>query len=472
MALTMNHGDAEVLAIQEAKLYREARRSYFWRNWVGYTMPQTQEMAAKKRYPALVKGKVVTVIPSKFGYTGGNKAVKGGGDRHILYGLKAIVGAGVSGDTQVMGTGNVSSLLVYDIYVNRKRREHVVSVGAMHDLRAGQWAVEVAKTDGPELMDWYQRWMSWYGVNHALLYKNSAHITESGIGEYAKGKVHHPNVMCLGLPMGIGDGYNFTTWSATAATYESALAKNIARVRNGEPACVLNATGLRQISLAAAERNITPLGMDDIDYILAVHYDQWFDLLQDEEFRTTLQHWSSLAQDQSKVFFAGASALFERMLIVKDWGGACEVFAHKEHSDGLSDSTITEANATKVIYGPLETIADSPYVGIKDMTSPTSVRGETSVANGALSALEVTRLIRDKRAALLLGENALACIQVQHPKFFNMDTDYGNRKTMDIDGIEAYARIDKYDDIDTPTEVQNNGSMIVITATQVHGGVV
>ena len=450
LALTPSH--EAVLAAIMARLGDQARAEYFFQAWVGETK-QTQLMAQANELPGNVKGKIITTIDADELFAAG--AQKGGGREIVRYITKALTGQGVSGDAQVSGTGGLQNLLRHNMFINRKRYELITEVGKMNSQLLGKWAIETAKENAPALLDWMKRWESWYGIATAFWLKFSQHIIGSADGEFAQNYHHHPNMYCVGLPEGVGDQFTFATWSATNTTYESALAKNIMGVTRDIG--VITATALRKIKLAARKRRVRPLNVGGIQYVVGVHPDQWEDLMLDSEFRDTMQSWGDKAKDQSGIYFGHNAAMYDGMLIVEAFNGPCEVYA-TDISSGLDNVATLPENATRVFYGPLETILATPFVQVKDVTDPSNMVGDAS------SEPIITRDFRSHRAGILFGEGALACIKKGKENLFFRGDDYDNVKAMCVDFMRAYARPDHYDGtLATPTSVENTSSLPFIT---------
>ena len=484
MSFNLTHGDSKVLDLQTAMLGEEARQTFFWRPWIGYSKPQTLEQLRRQKVINVDRGKVVKMIRAgeAGAYTGTGGKQKGGGDHWLMYDKKAITGLGVHGDKKVLGTGTTRKLDSWDFYINRTRNEALVHIGEMEKLREGQWAVEAVKEVGPDLMDWAQRYESWYSYAETLFFKYPANITGAVLdGGYAVDQEYHPNMMFLGMDQGTGLNREFATWLSTpidlddaaTETYARNCAINLVSVNPDNPRCLMTATALRRIEKNARERRIAPLNLPGgVSYLLALHPDSLEDLQSDEEYARLLQNWNNQALDQSDVFFKNANGVFSNMLICAEWNGPCEVYPREnttefvEEGAGLNNVHVKNipSLARQIMFGPIRETSSGTEVEVKDMTVPRDCTrtDHHDYAGAALTGIGVESQLLAKRCNLLLGEYALHGMEVQDYKFFREETDYGNRKGMDIDFIRSLSRPDKKDA--TPTYADNTSSMLVMSA--------
>ena len=475
----LSHGDALVLDLQAAMLGEEAEQTSFWRGWTGYSEPQSLESIRQKKVIDVPKGMIVKMIRSSEAgaYTGQGGKEKGGGDHYRMYDKKPILGQGVSNDIKVLGTGKTRTLNGWDLYINRKRHETLVHIGEMNNIREGAWALAAVKDAGPDLIKWAQKWEAWYSYAETLFFKYSKHITDPVVdGGYAVTKEYHPNMMFLGLDQGTGYNKEFATWSSTAATYAARCARNLVNVVPDNARCVMTAAGIRRAEKNARARRMAPLNLPGgVNYLFVLHPDSLEDLQSDEEFARLLQNWNSGALDQSKFYFTNDTAKFSNTLICSEWNGPCEVYPRENSANFLAEGNglnnieviADDSKATEIMFGPIEELVSvDAEVGVKDMLDPrdNTYTDRVDFAGAALDGVGVESNLLTKRCNLFLGEYALCGMEVQENKFYREETDYGNRKGMDIDFIRALARPDKKDDDTSPTYADNTTSMLVMSA--------
>jgi len=445
MAMSMSRTASQNVTLYAAKLERQKRQKFILSRFTYATKEVTEAQAAKGQWPAIPDNAIGVKIPYPGAYTG--KGIKGGGDHYEIPMLNALVGQGVSGDTPVIGTGGEDSLDYCPIYVNQKRWEHQLKVGTMPEIREGAWAEQMAQQCGPQLMDLMMRWQAWYAIAYALNYGFSQHIVGAGEGEFAIDERFHPNLCVPGNPQGTGDGYRYTTWSATPATYESALAKNIARVAEGGSDHQMSASLLQKMEGEAEELRLEPLevGGDEL-YPCLLHRDQWVQLLQDATFRQSLQNWMAPKNDQAEVYFKSKPAIFSKLAIFVGSFGPSEIYSHK--GDGDLTTEVTAGNATKVEFGPLTTACAE-----RDLTTPTIFRHQ---AGGTSKHLRC-------KQGWIFGKKAWLGIEARAPKFHVDEWDYENKKGKAISWVGGFARNDSYDSVASPTTVENTSSIPFVT---------
>ncbi len=443
------HGHDALTTIYAARLREQNKKRQFFARFTHATKKMTMEEAAWGRYPGGKANSICTTIPNPFAYKGGD--VRGGGDLHSVAMVEELVGGFKYGDETVQGSGGIDTLKYMGIYVNRIRREHMTKMGSMAAIRGGAWSKQLPKMSGPALMRLFSRWEAWYGWAYANLFGYSKHIlAAAAAGGYAVTERHHPNLCVPGSPDNTSNGAvaaRWTTWSATAATYEGYLAKNIGEASNGGANHHMSMDMLLKLRLIAEEKRLEPISFPDFgDRIVCVlTMRQWMQLLKDSEFRTALQHWSSAATDQSKVLFGSDSALFSDLIITHSWEGPCDIFVHNGE-DNLTTDTV-RAVLSKVEYGPLDTAAAE-----KDLTDVTVRKMDTG-----------TSVHLGNQLGMLFGKGALVAIEAQPPMFLREDWDYKNKMGKDIDWVGGHGRADFYDNYGTPTAVENTSSIPFVT---------
>lgn len=460
MSLVLTRGHAKVLAIQQAKMWMQAGKEMFWRNFTGYTTPTAHETMRGNLQPNFAPGKIIQLLNAEaFGFEGKGGA-KGGGDYYIIEVLNKITGMGVSNDAVVKGTGTVSTSDEVDLYINRKRKETIVKIGTMNQLRGGAWAIEAARLHGPQLMDWYQRWLSYYGVNWSLLRKYSWHVEGNHQpGDYNIGGAHHPNFYVAGA------NGPYPTWSGTDATYEANIAAKVASVGEGGGSA-MSLDLLSKLSTACNEKRIEPCVIDGhVGYVMLLHNDQWDQLKRDPDFRNIMLRTASPKSEQIDVLKYNYKIVCENFHIFV--GNAAAVEIHPHVGNAAWSTAVTGDNAAYLDYGPIDELqeADGNHYTKLDLTEPTINRTEDSSIDfvGSQSSNALHENSRHYRLGMILGQNALIGMQVEKPKFFRDEDDYENMKTMDIDGIEAYGRSDKLNSLTSPTTVENTSSMVFST---------
>ena len=490
-AMYMSHSDSLAVAMIMAKLQMEPENESIWRDIVGRPeISNTDWAMTRMLQPNMKSGlqsavNLITVGEEGYGRGIGAQGLKSGGDTFIWRQMMQLTGKGVAGDSLVEGTGSIASFRDMRMYVNRMRHETIVRIGRMNDVRAGNWAVAAAKQAGPVLNAWRQRWLSWYGINWALLRKYSWHIEKNGAyndyptGSLAVGGAHHPNFLCLGLPIGTGNGYMESDWSATDATYEAAIAKNIMRVESANPDCHMNYQNLGMLNQMCSEKRIQPINLGGkTGWILLLHPDQHRQLKKDSEYIQAMKTGVE-SSDMSKVLQHNYSGFIEGFHIFHGFGAACEVFAHYSGTAAYLEKLATSANANMIDYGCLlnsarsgETYAAASANGYrpayKDMTDVTVNRSTAMISSAYAEA-------RNKRLGIVLGANALNGVRVGDMRSMREDYDYKNKEAMDIDFIESYGRCDWMydttagDNLSSPTSVVNNSSLVFVTASPSYG---
>jgi len=450
MGMAVSRTAALNIAILARKLLRQKRQKFVISRFAHTTEKQTEVQAARNIWPSMNANALINTIPYPGGYA--NKSVKGGGDRHVIPQLRALSGKGVSGDTVVLGTGGENELDYVELFVNQKRWEHQVKVGTMPEIRLGEWAEQMAQQVGPELADLFMRWESWYSIMYALTRGYSEHIIGSGAGEFGIVERHHPNMCFPGLPFGTATGgKSFCTWSATTATYEQYLARNACRLPEGGSQTQMSAQILRILENSAEEKRMTPFNIGGQErFLVMVTPDQWHQLLSDPEFRGSLQHWANQANDQSKVYFSDAQALFSRFAIFKSRFGPCEVYPHKE--DGDITTVAALGDATKLEYGPLTATATE-----RDLTDVTIFR--------TLNADEEENPNLRLRMGWVFGTQAAMGMECKPMTFKTEEWDYENKKGKALAWVGGHARCDFYNNMSpaSATAVENTSSMPFIT---------
>jgi len=462
MSMVFTRGHAKVLDVQERKLWRQARNQMFFRKFTGYTQPSAHETMRGALQPNFPAGKIVQLIDgNRFGWHGGDTR-KGGGDHYVIEVMNAITGMGVSGDAQVKGEGTVVTTKQIDFYLNRKRKETIVKLGNMHELRGGAWAIEAAKTRGPELMDWYQRWMSFYGITWSMVRQYSWHVEGNHEnGDYNIGGSHHPNFYIAGAETGTNGTGPYPTWSATDATYEQNIARHMLSVANDAPAAAMSFNLLTNLATECNEKRLQPAMLEGgPGYVMILHNDQWNQLLADPQFLDYVLKTGTSKSEQMDVIKYNRQAICQNFHIYAGNFAALEVHPHKGDADW--STAVTSANATAIDYGLIdEDLESDAKHRIKlDHTDPDNIR---TGFTGSQSGNTMHANQQHWRGGMILGANALIGMQAQKPKFFRDDDDYENKKTMDIDGIESYARVDHVDSVSSPTEIANTSSIFFVT---------
>ena len=220
-----------VLAVIQRQLEKQYRCSWEYSPYVEFMGSMTADQTLRGQWPSGTgKGKPIVMIDNPFVWKG--KDYKAGGNHWERGERQAQVDAGKSGDTSI-GSGVMPSLMHTEGYVNQKRFIIRIRSGHMNQQNLDGWGDDIFNNGAPELYDKANRYASLYGIRDALHKGYSRHITGSGEGEFGVAVRWHPDFCVPGLQPGRGTGSQmFTTWSATTATFQSALAKKVAQVSN------------------------------------------------------------------------------------------------------------------------------------------------------------------------------------------------------------------------------------------------
>ena len=439
--------DTTVLAAIMARIKSRPQVAMGWDRFT--TVKQrTEQEVVQQMYPSFNPTAVVNIITDPWAEAEG-AALKGGGFRYTMAQDDQLIGQGVSGDQQVQGTGGVDVLRYTEGFINLKRKEHLIKIGDFNDQLQGAWAKQLATKGGSKLYNWLRRWQGWYGIGYALLYGHSRHIVGSASGELAQSERLHPNTYVCGLDYGTGDNKTYTTWSATTATFESALAKNIIRSSDSSE-FYMTAKNLRLLYREAKGKGFMPVNgnFENPEYLCFLHEDQWMQLLNDSTFIQHLQNNSKT--DDSGTWKSQQMVKYAGLIIFHGFHGPCEVFAYKS-GDTLSAHTAVAADATNVVFGPVN---DASGLTEKDVLDGVNVESDSS-ANS----------VGGRRLGWILGGDALMSVQTMAAELRRAEWDYAAKKGLAIHWMGGFSRRDFYNNPApaSATVVQNYSSLPFVT---------
>jgi N4-gp56 family major capsid protein len=198
--------EGNVVLLRE-KMEREAWYSLFFSRFAGFT---TKDKVDGSLIPS---GSPIEIL---------RDFAAEGSDSMLLAMLKRLTGTGVSGDAQLKGNEERMNVYYQKVYINQKR--HGTKVGGRISNQRMKKFNLIAKAQ-PLLSDWLAQWME-FNFLYTFFHGYSPHILENittgGLYITSGQKICHPNFYCAGS--------GFSTWNATAATYEGTLDDDVSGV--------------------------------------------------------------------------------------------------------------------------------------------------------------------------------------------------------------------------------------------------
>jgi N4-gp56 family major capsid protein len=382
--------EGNVVLLRE-ELEREAWYSLFFARFAGFT---TKDEVDGSLIPS---GSPIEIL---------REFATEGSDSMLLPMLLRLTGAGVSGDSQLLGNEERMYLYYQKVYINQKR--HGVKVGGrISNQRVKKF--RLLEKAQPLLSDWLAQWMEWMFI-YTFFHGYAPHILENtttgGLYIGSGQKICHPNFYAAGS--------GFVTWSATAATYEDSVADACTGVTDTSTDH-MTADLLEDLRVKVKSKKIMPLVVDGNEfYPILLHPNQAKQLRQDSDYRNAVK--DAWTRDSKNPIFTGAMAPYagfvpyERMMV-----------------PGISPASAT------VTFG----------------------------ATNPLSALDTYAI----KGAIIFGKSALAYGWADGPYFDEEYEDYKNNKGVGIGVIAGCARAEFKDNSTdgSNTAVKNQSSMIVAT---------
>ncbi len=463
------YNSALVLQAISADLEKEWRGNWEYANLVRFM----GEMASSQRdnYPSgLGSNRPIVMIDNPWVWKG--QQHKGGGNRWGRAEQLAQIDTGKTGDTSIEGTGVMPDFMHQEGYVNAKRFITRIESGPTNRQDLGAWGQKIRDNGGPELYDQANRFASSHGIRAALHWGYSSHILEAAAtGGFAVTRRWHPDLCCPGLPAGRNQsttvGAQFTTWSATTATFETYLAQKVAQVEG--TAHYMSVELLERLAILA-RRRIRPIMIKNGKpvYAMELTLEQFAQLRADPEFRESLQLWPG-TPDQSDVYFSSFDAKYASFYIFDTVrGAACRIYAAGAAGGGEDTLTeiaggLTAANATRLFIGPLNDALTSDATAMKSWMSlnPDDLDSYIPVATAEGAALH-------KHCGIIWGEAAIYGVNVPMDEPLTRELrDHKAVEDMALTKVFGFSRCDFYDNPApaSATIVRSNRSMPFVTHT-------
>jgi hypothetical protein len=339
-----------------------------------------------------------------------------------------LYGTGILGDLDL--EGNEESMAVYRRFVALNALAHSVNVkdGPMSNLRLESMTADLMTQAQPALTRWFSDKLTEY-ITKAFYYGLSPNLTAAAVdGGLAETVRLHPNIY-------IAD-QGWMDWSATAATYQTTINAGLDTLDAAATAArKISAELLETVRNNLIKKRIAPAWSEDFGefWYMYVHPDVFKQAWRDEDIRAANDSAFRGAMKGHPLLNTKGVLYYNDFIIVENMMAGVEV-----HPDGTND---------EVIFGPANSAQNAELNWLNNYES-------TDAAD------------RNLKANLIVGEGAMSIgqagsmdIQVKQGAM----KDYNRKSSVGATLVMGAVRNDNYDNIGTPTAVQNYTSAVLMT---------
>lgn len=372
-----------------------------------------------------------------------NEFLQGGSDSLYVPQIRRLTNLPKYGDAQLKGFEENMSTYLHRVYVNRFRTAVNTTIGKMNDLRARR--IKMAQQAVPGLKAWLSAYITPYVIMKAFNEGYSDSITRSAANDgLAIAKMYNPNTYVRA-----GSATDWVTWSATPATH----LRNIATAIHAQSAAVTDANRFSAEMLEdlrgmlIAQRVGRLVSLEGKEYWAIICHPSVIKQARQDTRISTATESAFRGSMRKDPILSGAELYYNGFAIFENLGVGQEV--HYGDSTGAGDG-----NYDQLMWGAVSGLSNAEGAAV---VTPLVELNQMVYTQSTTNISE-----RKMKSSLVLGPRALSIGQAQRAQMYNETDDYDNKKSVDIDIIQAAARVD-FTDAVTYTASENTSSAMIIT---------